>query len=779
MMKLLFLSRKTANRIANSFTILSFLLIHIPALAQLQPVGRWREHLEYKSGLRVTSSNEKIFVAGRLGIFSVSRQEGEIERYNKVTGLSDIGIRSIKYDRSSEKLLIAYNNSNIDVLYRNDVINIPYVLRSNVSGDKNLYNIFFYRDKAYLSSGLGVIVADLNKYEISNTYIIGNNGANVKVNSFAADATKFYAATDEGLKTATQNAANLNDYRNWTLMSGTNGLPAGAAKEVMVMNNQLFVQIQNTLYLLNGTNWQLVYTDSWRWENVNAADGNILICEEQNGWDLRRVVMLNTAGTVVRTVENNTRIRYPFQAEKTGNEIWIADFDNTLVKAEGSSFIQYKVNSPYGPLDGEMIFYKNTLYVAGGSINDAWNYTYNGTGFFTYKDDTWTAYNRQNISWMDSVLDIITIAVDPRDDKVYAGSFGGGLVEFESPVKYKLYKQNSPLNVATGDPNNYRVGGLAFDADNHLWISNFAGANNFLVKKADGNWKQFRVPFFISDNMVGAIVIDDANQKWIQVPQGNGIYVFNHGESIDNTGDDRWKWFQSGRGNGNLPSNVVNCLVKDKDGFIWIGTDRGIGIVQCPGEVFTANGCETFQPVVQNDNFAGLLFQNENVKTIAVDGANRKWIGTNNGVWLISADGEKVIERFTAENSPLLSNNIIRISIEPASGEVFFSTFNGICSYRGSATEGTEKNENVLVFPNPVPPAYNGTIAIRGLANNSIVKITELNGRLVHQTRALGGQAVWNGRDYNNQRVASGVYLVLATNETGEEKIVTKIVFIK
>jgi ligand-binding sensor domain-containing protein len=344
---------------------------------------------------------------------------------------------------------------------------------------------------------------------------------------------------------------------------------------------------------------------------------------------------------------------------------------------------------------------------------------------------------------------------------------------------FKIYKQNSPLNVAIGDPNNYRVGGMAFDNSNNLWISNFAGSNNFLVKKADGNWRSFRVPFLVQDNMVGAVLIDDADQKWIQVPQGNGLFCYNHGASIDNTGDDRWKWFQTGRGSGNLPSNMVNCMAKDKDGFIWLGTDKGIAIIQCPGDVFTGNGCEAFQPVVQQDNFAGLLFENEDVRSIAVDAANRKWIGTRNGVWLISADGEKVLERFTADNSPLLSNNIIRIAIDPASGEVYFSTFNGICSYRGSATETSENADKVIVFPSPVPAGYGGTIGIRGLPENAIVKIVELNGRLVYQTRSLGGQAVWNGRDYRNQRVASGVYLVLAKDEFGTEKQVGKIVFIK
>ncbi len=769
-----------SNMIKKLAIFFLFCITNNAAIAQLQPIGQWREHLEFKPASRVTTSSDLIYVASKFGVFSVSKADNEVERLSKINGLNDIGVQTIRYNNFSNQLLIAYNNSNLDVLYRNDIINIPYVLRSNVSGDKKVYDIYFIEDKAYLSTGLGIIVVDLNKYEISNTYFIGNSGGNVKVNGFAADATRFYAATDEGLKAANKNSANLSDYRNWTLLSNVNGLPAGAAQKVFIVQNKLYAQIGNRLYSFNNNSWSIIYDDGYRWENVNATEDAILICEENFGWADRRVVVFNPlTNTASQIIQNNTATQFPYQATKSGNEIFLADFGKGLVRFNGTSATNIAINSPYGPLDGELLFYNNILYVSGGSINEAWNYQFNRTGFFTYTNDVWTDYNRTTAPWMDTVFDVITIAVDPRDKKVYAGSYGGGLIEFESITKYKINKQGSSIGQTVGDPNSYRVGGLVFDLENNLWISNFGAINNIVVKKADGTWKQMRVPFVIQDNMVGGIVIDDANQKWIQVPQGNGVYVFNHGASIDNTADDRWKWFQTGRGNGNLPGNAVNAIAKDKDGFIWLGTDKGIGIVQCPGEVFTSNGCETFQPVVQFDNFAGLLFQDEEVKAIAVDGANRKWIGTRNGVWLISADGEKVIERFTAETSPLLSNEIIRIAIDPVSGEVYFSTFNGICSYRGTATESITTNEKVLVFPNPVPSGYSGTIAIKGLPTNSFVKITELNGRLVYQTKTLGGQAVWNGNDYRGNRVSSGVYLVLATDDMGKEKVATRIVFVK
>ena len=184
-------------------------------------------------------------------------------------------------------------------------------------------------------------------------------------------------------------------------------------------------------------------------------------------------------------------------------------------------------------------------------------------------------------------------------------------------------------------------------------------------------------------------------------------------------------------------------------------------------------------PVVKNGNFAGYLFKGQEVRSIAVDGANRKWIATKNGVFLISADGEKIIYQFTEDNSPLLSNDVKKITIDGISGEVFFATQKGICSFRSTATEGAEKNEEVLVFPNPVPPGYAGTIAIRGLVNNAIVKITELDGRLVYQTKALGGQAVWDGKIYKGQKISSGVYLVLVSDEGRKERLATKIFFIQ
>jgi ligand-binding sensor domain-containing protein len=408
-----------------------------------------------------------------------------------------------------------------------------------------------------------------------------------------------------------------------------------------------------------------------------------------------------------------------------------------------------------------MQVWRDGLYVASGNES-----------IFTFSNNSWSSTR------LDSFPEVMAVAVDPSNNSVWAGSFGGGLVNIKPDNAITVYKQGSAIRPAYFNTTSYRVSGLTFDADQLLWIANYGADQALVVKKSDNSWRSFTIPYPISEHAVSQIVVDDLNQKWMVLPKGNGLAVFNHGPSVDNPADDQWKWYRSGRGNGNLPDNNVLCLAKDKNNVIWVGTTRGVGLIQCTQDVFGANGCEAVLPVVQQDNFAGYLFRDEQVQCIAVDGANRKWVGTQNGVWLISADAEKTIYRFTESNSPLLSNVVKQIAIDNTTGEVFFATARGICSFRSTATETTENNNSVLVFPNPIPPGYTGTIAIRGIANNAIVKITGLDGRLVYQTRALGGQAVWNGKNYKGQSIASGVYLVLVSTDAHQEKMATKIVFV-
>lgn len=747
-------------------------------LAQLQPIGEWREHLPYNSAIDVTADENMVYCATPYSLFTVDTKDNSIERLSHVTGLSETGISAILYDAINKKLIIVYSNSNIDIIYRKDIHNVPGLKRSGVTGDKTVYNIFSYGTDYYLSTGLGVVVVDGNKYEIKDSWFVGNGGNPVKVNGFNADDSFFYAATEEGLKKARTNDANLSNYSVWQLVSGSGGLPEGACINILNLQGKMIAEVKDSLFEWNGSQWSLFYADGMPVVSSNVSGNKILLCQRSSNGS-SKVSILNSDGSVGRVLSQPEVISFPRKTILFQNEPWVADQFGGLSHFTSGSFEQYKPNSPEATADGEMTVYNGVFYATAGEVNDAWNYQYNGNGIYIFRDGEWTNINRYRFHQLDSMLDFITIAIDPSDETVWAGSFGGGLLHIRSDRSFEIFKQNSLIGPTIGDPSSYRISGLAFDHDRNLWISNFGAARPLLVRKSDGNWVNFSTPFLLDQNSLSQIIVDDNNYKWIVSPTGgNGLICYDHGSSIDNVNDDRWKLYRSGTGSGNLPSNNVLCIAKDKNGFIWAGTSNGIGVIQCSPDVFSASGCDAVWPVVKQGNFAGYLFQGQEVRSIAVDGADRKWVATKNGVFLLSPDGEQVIYNFTEDNSPLLSSDVRKIAIDGRTGEVYFATFKGICSFRSTATEGGETNSEVLVFPNPVPPGFSGTIGIRGLVNNTIVKITEMNGRLVYQTRALGGQAVWDGRDYKGRKISSGVYLILISDDGRTEKQAAKIVFI-
>lgn len=753
-------------------TLICILICINTSVAQI-PIGHWREHLNYQNTIQVVKGNE-LYCATNTNLFSID-DKGEITRYSKTNGLNDIGVNAIGWDETTKQLIIAYKNSNLDILKGSLVRNISDILQSKVAGNKTINHIYCNNGIAYLSTGLGIIVVDLNRYEIKDSWIIGNNGSLSTINATIADNSFFYAASIDGLRRAIVNSTNLANFTNWSTLSGTNGLPLGSVDYVGIINNQLIATIKDTVYIFNNNSWRILYSDSsWKIINTNISSDKLHICQKNNTGDAR-VIILSSLGTILSTLNKPGVISLPQSAITVNNATWVADQFGGLSKFT-NDVERFIPNGPAGIASGEFAFSKTALFAAAGSVNRAWNYLYNRDGIFKFGEGNWSSKGALNTSQLDTTLDFITIAVDPIKQSLWAGSYGGGLVQI-TESRTTIYKQNnSLLEAAIGDPTSFRVSGLAFDISNNLWISNYGAPQPLKLLKTDGTWKSFSIPFNLVENAVAQIINDDFNQLWIVSPKNNGLICYQYGNNVDNTSDDQWKLLKQGIGNGNLPSNNILSIVKDKNNSIWVGTDDGIAVLNCNNNIFGSGGCDAILPIVQQDQFAGFLFKGEQVQCIAVDGANKKWVGTLNGVWLISSDGKKLIQHFTTANSPLLSNDVKKIGIDPQSGEVFFATFNGICSYRSTATEANESFNNVLVFPNPVPSGYNGTIAIKGLTDNSIVKITELNGRLVYQTRSLGGQAIWNGKDYNGNKIASGVYLVVARNDSREEKIVTKII---
>jgi len=272
------------------------------------------------------------------------------------------------------------------------------------------------------------------------------------------------------------------------------------------------------------------------------------------------------------------------------------------------------------------------------------------------------------------------------------------------------------------------------------------------------------------------MLIDQNGQLWAPVRRsGEGLLVWSNNGTPDDVTDDASRILTTGAGTGGLPDPTVFSVAEDKEGNIWVGTSQGIGVYYCPGSVLTSNGCDADQIKVERDGYIGYLFGTESIRAIAVDGANRKWIGTTNGLWLISDDGKKELLKFTIDNSPLPSNQITDISIEDKTGEVFIGTLGGLVSYQGDAIGDCSDCDEALVYPNPVKPDYTGPIAIKGLTDNAYVKITDISGTLIFQGKANGSQMIWDGKGYSGNRAKSGVYLVFSSTDLGKERRVGKI----
>ncbi|MFT6937852.1 MAG: ligand-binding sensor domain-containing protein, partial [Saprospiraceae bacterium] len=360
--------------------------------------------------------------------------------------------------------------------------------------------------------------------------------------------------------------------------------------------------------------------------------------------------------------------------------------------------------------------------------------------------------------------------------KAYLATFGNGVVEIDGD-NITIYKENSSLQPDILDQSKYKVSGIAFDESGNLWCSNFGATNPISVMKTDGTWESFTAPSQFQ--RIVDVIVDYNGYKWFATKgsgNGNGILVFDEGD-LNTPGDERYAILTAD--NSALPNNDVISLAVDLDGEVWVGTSQGTALFECAFNVFDGE-CSGRRVVTSANGFGDYLLKTQIINVIAVDGANRKWFGTSAGIFVQSEDGQEEVLRLNVNNSPLYSNNIIALAIDDKTGEVYIGTDRGLISYKSDATKGTDYHDKtaILAYPNPVRPGYEGSIAIRGLVEGANVKITDINGVMIYETTAYGGQAVWDGKDYNGRKAASGVYLVFSSRKDGLDAIVTKILFI-
>jgi len=738
-------------------------------------IGKWRDHFSFRTTYRVEPAKERIYVQGKLGLFYYDTEDQTVNKLTKIEGLTDVGVSTIAFDDKTGYLAVAYTNSNLDLVRDDRTYNLSDIKRSDISGDKSIYSIRFRKGKAYLSCGFGVAVIDLERKEIADIYRLGVDGSSLKINDIAFFDNKIIAALDSGFISADADGRFLNIFTYWHRDS-VSTIKSKSISKFECVGDKILAVVKDSAKTEIYISSDLATFDKWMegdLHSVRVSDNKITVTTGDSAkvYNADLSLYVNFGKIDWADISANDATFYK-------STVWIAHqwAGFTFIDTHKPNEIGYMLpSSPYFDDSYRFIPVKDGMYLAHGSILGIY---YLAAQLSLHKNNQWTCLSGSPA--MDTCMDISDVVVDPRNSNhLYAASWENGILEINNGRITEVFTNHNTNNAIAltvlGDYHATRTGTAAVDNENNFWFTNSMQNNALVVRRKNGTWANFETN--TGNEEITALMIDSVyNYKWF-IGNANRIYVHD--------GINQFAIVNPNNGS-KLNTSKVNCICQDHDNEIWIGTEKGIKVIYSTYNAFDNGGNGGTSPITCNnilysegDNIEYLLAY-ENITCIAVDGANRKWIGTaTGGVFLISENGTEQLLHFSSSNSPLPSDKITAIGIQPNSGEVFIGTSNGIVSYRGTATYAESKpSDTIYAFPNPVYKDFKGNIGIKGLTRNALVHITDATGHVVFSTKAHGGQAVWNARTPSGKRVASGVYYVFASDEFGENRSTTKIMII-
>lgn len=753
--------------------------------SQLQarlPIGEWQAFMAYDKASACTFFNGKVYAVSEGSLFSYDPEDGDIRTFDIVYPMSDVGITHLTACPSQKKLLIIYENGNIDLMdEQEEVYNITDFKNSNVT-DKTINNVDVKGNKAYMATNFGIVVLDIAKQVISTTYTLDKE---IVATTVQDDYLMAATAPGDGLYYG-KLTDNLLEKDNWTRM--------------MTNTFTLLKTVKETIYACIPGH-ALLTVDPVKHSYELLIKDNFTFLKEVNG----KLLAGNSAGKlyIFDSPKQYKQVNIPKEMTDIayGNTTyWLA---NTNEKLSGYKLDEnelqlttepIELNAPRRNLFYQMFMHNGKLYTCGGGIYLN-RYNLPGTIQVLNPQNSWHIYQEEGITDISGkkYQDITSLAVDPHNDShVFASSAGEGVYEF---LQGKLVNIHTPSNSSISSDYRYpdiiRVNGLAYDNDNNLWALCAKADSSISILTKDNRWIKLYHKGIHQISALRGTFFDQRGWMWAVTPHydDNGVFMLNTNGTLENTKDDESLFMNRfyNQDGTLLEHQQIHCAIEDKEGTIWLGTTNGTWLITNPTQLMAAQNSTvtvTQVKVPRNDgtNLADFLLEGVTVLSIAVDGANRKWVGTEkNGVYLLSADGLEAIHHFTTDNSPLPSNEVRSIATDETTGLVYIGTQKGLVAYQSDATQAQPSfNESkVRAYPNPVRPDYQGYIRIDGLMMDSQVKITDSYGSLIHEGTSIGGSFSWNGQNSQGQRVASGVYHVMATDENGQEGIVTKIIMIK
>ena len=773
------------------------LLTLVTGLARAQNTagyGDWQLHLPTNHPLMLADAGDRVYVAAGEAFYFLDKTQNTTQVLSSRDGLHDVGVTAVAYDSVTSQLVVAYRNTNLDIIRANGtVVNVNDILRKGGAGSRSITQIYISNsrttgNRAYLATTFGLVVLNLDKLEVSDTYsTIGPNGSAVEVYATAVSGTTILAATPVGVLRATiSSSVNLLDYRSWTNDSppGT----AGACRYLNTFAGSIYAAVNNSglfRYQPSSANhWAGSFFYALGFRQLRTSIAGLLTVNDEDG--ITRLVANGTSTTqIISPVTNDNTMDV---VRSHDGSYYVASYETGLLRVRpgsGQPSEKFVANGPATRLGFGVLAdaRTGTVNIFTGGYTEPYVPFYQRLGFYEYANGQWTNFNSSNYPSASDYPNLMdpSRGVRTPDGTLYVATYDNGLLEWKGPGQFRQFTIGTPGCPILGrDPGNRlnantaALTDVAADAEGNVWVVNrhqitgISGLYKFTPSApAATAWQT--IPWVPGLENLERIVLDDVGQVWVsQARRGNpGIFVLN--PTAANTSP---RFLSTADG---LPDNAIYDVVKDRSGDIWVGTAQGVATFTAPGQALDGTGKFTTPIVARGEGALYQVLYKDIVKAIAVDGANRKWFGTDKGLWLFSANADEALLHFTTANSPLPSDRIVDIDINDKTGEVWIATDGGVVSYRGSASVTVGDVKCTSVFPNPVRPDFQGTVGLTGVANNGLVKITDVAGHLVYATKAAGGTVTWNLQDTAGRRVRSGVYLVLTSDADGANECVSKI----
>jgi ligand-binding sensor domain-containing protein len=755
-------------------TIIFFLLIlSIDAQSQ-QHIGQWKSFTDMKSVRGAVRVGSSIWTATSGGVFVFDTVLEQYKKFNHSNGLSSNDIRCIAVEPGN-RIWVGGANGFIDIYnLQTGVWSTIDANRSNGDSQIGVQDFFLKGDTMFVATVFGVIPFKIGQWEFGDTYASFGFSSSPVVKCVLTDESHIFVGTDRGLAVAPLTALNLSAPDSWTIYTTFPGLSSNSITAMAVLRDTLVIATDQGIgYYYNGSFGIIGSLGGKPISDLSVDGGKLFILRNEGSGFL--VESLSSLIDSARFVTANSTVQG--SSLVPASSLWIGTTLNGLTRQTASGWNYYFPNGPESNLFSSLaVDDDGVLWAASGSNTHA--------GFYRYNPSLPENAQWKNFSYFGDGSYNVSLGAK---GSVWVSSWGDGVEEIVGDtIRRKLNYYSHPSLPAAGPGKNatYVVSGnVAVDAQGKTWIVNQVNESGRSLLRLDGDTSAsyFDNQYSISDGWFHSMVIDRNGTKWLagdlpwepKKPASglNGVYVFNENPmlfGIDIVGG----WGHLSSDDNSLISDIVYAFVIDLDGAVWIGTDKGVTIVPDPQS-----------PKLQTQCFALLTYAPPFVQTMAVDALNNKWIGTNNGVFVVNSDGTQIIPptyTVASTNGQLLADDVQSIAIDQKRGIVYFGTGQGLSSLTIEPVQTNQSYSRLEVGPNPFILPSDQPLTIRNLVAGSTIKVMTVSGFLVNQFDAQGGgRAFWDGRDKNGAFVSSGIYFIVAFAENGSQTVTGKVAVIR